>query len=44
MKTQDTAGMLEKSAVSVSLPEAVEIIDGFGHNTFKIKSEERAND
>ncbi|MED4225740.1 MmcQ/YjbR family DNA-binding protein [Neobacillus cucumis] len=37
MKTQDTAGMLEKvRSICLALPEAVEIIDGFGHNTFKI--------
>lgn len=37
MKSQDTAGMLENLRnICLALPEAVEIIDGFGHNTFKI--------
>jgi predicted DNA-binding protein (MmcQ/YjbR family) len=37
MKTQETADMLERvRRVCLALPEAVEIIDGFGHNTFKI--------
>lgn len=37
MKTQDTAGMLENvRTICLALPEAVEHIDGFGHNTFKI--------
>jgi predicted DNA-binding protein (MmcQ/YjbR family) len=37
MKAQDTAGMLENLRnICLALPEAVEIIDGFGHNTFKI--------
>ena len=37
MKSQDTAGMLENVRnICLALPEAVEHIDGFGHNTFKI--------
>lgn len=37
MKSQDTAGMLENLRnICLALPEAVEIIDGFGHNPFKI--------
>lgn len=37
MKTQETANMLESvRRICLALPEAVEIIDGFGHNTFKI--------
>lgn len=37
MKSLDTAGMLEDvRKICLALPEAVEIIDGFGHNTFKI--------
>lgn len=37
MKSQETAGMLENVRnICLALPEAVEIIDGFGHNTFKI--------
>ncbi|MFY0760828.1 MmcQ/YjbR family DNA-binding protein [Metabacillus dongyingensis] len=37
MKSQDTAGILENLRnICLALPEAVEIIDGFGHNTFKI--------
>ncbi|WP_040205306.1 MmcQ/YjbR family DNA-binding protein [Neobacillus jeddahensis] len=37
MKTQDTAGMLENVRnICLAMPEAVEVIDGFGHNTFKI--------
>jgi hypothetical protein len=37
MKLQDMAGMLEKVRnICLALPEAVEHIDGFGHNTFKI--------
>ena len=37
MKTHDTAGMLEKvRSICLALPEATEIIDGFGHNTFKV--------
>lgn len=37
MKSQDAAGMLENLRnICLALPEAVEIIDGFGHNTFKI--------
>jgi predicted DNA-binding protein (MmcQ/YjbR family) len=37
MKTQDTANMLENvRKICLALPEAVELIDGFGHNTFKI--------
>jgi predicted DNA-binding protein (MmcQ/YjbR family) len=37
MQTLDTAGMLEKvRSICLALPGAVEIIDGFGHNTFKI--------
>ncbi|WNB91780.1 MmcQ/YjbR family DNA-binding protein [Bacillus sp. NEB1478] len=37
MKSQDTAGMLGNvRSICLSLPEADEIIDGFGHNTFKI--------
>lgn len=37
MKTQETVDMLERvRRVCLALPEATEIIDGFGHNTFKI--------
>ena len=37
MKTQDTASMIEKlRSICLGLPESVEHIDGFGHNTFKI--------
>ncbi|HEY2421324.1 MAG TPA: MmcQ/YjbR family DNA-binding protein [Neobacillus sp.] len=37
MKSQDTASMLENVRnICLALPEAVEHIDGFGHNTFKI--------
>ncbi|RWR04040.1 MmcQ/YjbR family DNA-binding protein [Siminovitchia fortis] len=37
MKYQDTAGMLENvRSICLAMPEAVEHIDGFGHNTFKI--------
>ncbi|MDQ0861942.1 MmcQ/YjbR family DNA-binding protein [Bacillus sp. V2I10] len=37
MKSQDAAGMLENVRnICLALPEAVELIDGFGHNTFKI--------
>ncbi|MDR7077170.1 putative DNA-binding protein (MmcQ/YjbR family) [Neobacillus niacini] len=37
MKLQDTAGMLDNvRTICLALPEAVEVIDGFGHNTFKI--------
>ncbi|MEH7245429.1 MmcQ/YjbR family DNA-binding protein [Neobacillus niacini] len=37
MKTQNTAGMLKNMRdICLALPEAVEIIDGFGHKTFKI--------
>jgi len=37
MKSKDTAGMLENLRnICLALPEAVELIDGFGHNTFKI--------
>jgi predicted DNA-binding protein (MmcQ/YjbR family) len=37
MKTQETAGMLEQlRKICLSLPEAAEVIDGFGHNTFKV--------
>ncbi|MFU2015035.1 MmcQ/YjbR family DNA-binding protein [Peribacillus butanolivorans] len=37
MKLQDTAGMLENVRnICLALPEAIELIDGFGHNTFKI--------
>lgn len=37
MNSQDTAGMLENvRKICLALPEAVEVIDGFGHNTFKI--------
>ncbi|WP_260445596.1 MULTISPECIES: hypothetical protein [Metabacillus] len=37
MKTQDTTGMLTNVRnICLALPEAVEHIDGFGHNTFKI--------
>ncbi|MGW6382500.1 MmcQ/YjbR family DNA-binding protein [Peribacillus butanolivorans] len=37
MKLQDSAGMLENVRnICLALPEAVELIDGFGHNTFKI--------
>lgn len=37
MKIQETVDMLERvRRVCLALPEATEIIDGFGHNTFKI--------
>lgn len=37
MKFIDTANMLENlRKICLALPEAVEHIDGFGHNTFKI--------
>jgi predicted DNA-binding protein (MmcQ/YjbR family) len=37
MKSQDTASMLENLRnICLAMPEAVEHIDGFGHNTFKI--------
>ncbi len=37
MNHSGTAGMLEKVRnICLALPEAAEIIDGFGHNTFKI--------
>ncbi|MEH7883952.1 MmcQ/YjbR family DNA-binding protein [Bacillus sp. JJ1609] len=37
MNSKETAGMLENVRnTCLALPEAVEIIDGFGHNTFKI--------
>ena len=37
MKSQDTAVLLENvRKICLVLPEAVEHIDGFGHNTFKI--------
>ncbi|CAH0168147.1 MmcQ/YjbR family DNA-binding protein [Peribacillus sp. Bi134] len=37
MKSQETAAMLENVRnICLALPEAVEHIDGFGHNTFKI--------
>ncbi len=37
MKSQEAAGMLENVRnICLAMPEAVELIDGFGHNTFKI--------
>ena len=37
MKSQNTEAMLEIARnICLALPEAVEHIDGFGHNTFKI--------
>jgi predicted DNA-binding protein (MmcQ/YjbR family) len=37
MESLDTQSTLEKVRnICLALPEAVEIIDGFGHNTFKI--------
>lgn len=37
MKTQESVDLLENvRSICLALPEAVEIIDGFGHNTFKI--------
>lgn len=37
MESQVTGDMLERvREICLSLPEAAEIIDGFGHNTFKI--------
>lgn len=37
MNSLDTEGMLEKvRTICLALPETVELIDGFGHNTFKI--------
>jgi predicted DNA-binding protein (MmcQ/YjbR family) len=37
MKAQDLEAMLENvRKICLALPEAVELIDGFGHNTFKI--------
>ena len=38
MKTHEAAEMLENVRnICLALPEAVELIDGFGHHTFKIK-------
>jgi predicted DNA-binding protein (MmcQ/YjbR family) len=38
MNSIEKANMLDKvRQICLALPEAVEIIDGFGHNTFKIK-------
>jgi predicted DNA-binding protein (MmcQ/YjbR family) len=37
MESHETAGMLEcLRKVCLALPEALEHVDGFGHNTFKI--------
>ncbi|SDN23175.1 MmcQ/YjbR family DNA-binding protein [Bacillus sp. OK048] len=37
MKAEDSADMLQHVRdICLALPEAVEIIDGFGHKTFKI--------
>src|SRR3954466_10343777 len=37
MKSLDTTGTLETvRKICLALPEAVELIDGFGHNTFKV--------
>lgn len=37
MESTDTAGILENvRKICLAMPEAVEIIDGFGHKTFKI--------
>jgi len=37
MKSLDTAGTIETvRKICLALPEAVEHIDGFGHNTFKV--------
>lgn len=37
MESQDAAAMLDNVRnICLALPEAVEHIDGFGHNTFKI--------
>lgn len=37
MESQVTGDMLERAReICLALPQAVEIIDGFGHNTFKI--------
>ena len=37
MNLQDTAGMLDNvRTICLALPEAVEVIDGFGHNTYKV--------
>ncbi|MFJ5716038.1 MmcQ/YjbR family DNA-binding protein [Neobacillus sp. NPDC093127] len=37
MKSQNAASMLENlRTICLAMPEAVELIDGFGHNTFKI--------
>jgi len=37
MKSQGTESMLENTRnICLKLPEAIEHIDGFGHNTFKI--------
>lgn len=37
MKLQGTADMLEKlRTICLAMPDAVEVIDGFGHNTFKV--------
>lgn len=37
MSSQENAGMLETlRKICLTLPEAVEIVDGFGHNTFKV--------
>ncbi|WP_316570151.1 MmcQ/YjbR family DNA-binding protein [Neobacillus sp. YIM B06451] len=37
MISQENAGMLETlRTICLALPEAVEIVDGFGHKTFKV--------
>lgn len=37
MKTQEAGDILERvRKICLALPEALEIIDGFGHHTFKI--------
>lgn len=37
MVSPENAGMLETlRKICLALPEAVEIVDGFGHNTFKV--------
>lgn len=37
MKLHGTAEMLERvRTICLAMPEAVEVIDGFGHNTFKV--------
>jgi predicted DNA-binding protein (MmcQ/YjbR family) len=37
MKSLESTGLLEKlREICLSMPEAIEHVDGFGHNTFKV--------